>query len=1082
LPPQNFESIAKEYLGILHREYEHAILSGEYTPELSFRPAIDNYFRVLSTHLNSHVRQIFEPKRQGNTGHPDWRFHDSKSMGVFGYAEAKALDPLHTISISTHIDQIRKYLHIGNKVILTDGIDFVFFTPSTEYYKYLSLIQKPIRSKQWHKLSINPALEQEFREFFKEAGSRRVTEEELVRAVAARASQMSLAIKDLTELPVGAGFDSRENRTIAALLELKKILETEHDPALSTAKAFSDFVAQVLAFGLLYAHRVIAGRKYSPTDRYSNIQRFWTDAVYREYSERLRPFRALLQLLGDELNASGTIGSWYDDCRLFLAHIELKEEQKHIPDYHILYEKFLTEFDPQTRFDYGAYYTPQPLAYYAVRLSEAISKCSFGDLSLYGEHNKLIDPCCGTGTFLEQLVVNSPGNTPEASIIGFEILPAPYALAHYRLKMLGTKSLRVSLVLTNTLSDELEGDKKRAPSNLIEEEQSAARLLAKPPLTLVIGNPPSSDSSPHTEGSSFTIIHRLMEDYRPPIKARRDRQNIQKQIQNPFLWFIRWSCNKLLQSENGILVMVVPSSFCEHESYAYARRWLTSMFYKIWVMDIDLDSRTGVRTSSLFNVQQGRSLIAAVRKSRGAKYECQKIIYRSIAHLSKLEKIDELSRKKANSDYLCDYQPIKIDNRTYSFRTSMPYDAEQFDKFWPLYPEGKQPLEGERYIFIRHCSGIKLAPSSIFIHADKNILTRRVRDMSDLRYSVDELQDRWFKGQDKPPSRSKLEDSLRKKMGAAFSKEKRLIVPYSYRPFTTTMAFISESVLQEYARGKNSGTRYRPEIISAFESAGTMGIAVAPATKDIGDQLHRFTTFCWHLPDNDLCSRGNAHIFCNKYPEYKSAKKKWNRTPLNNISSSLNERLLKCKIDVSNDDIVYYVYGILCSEVFLDNFEGALFRVAGAATRPRIPIASKAKLFFSIADCGKILAELERDVTGLKLNEKYTKLEKIFDAAFYLDSFKIDIQAGKIELKSQAGRILLIRPIAKEILNFTVSGYNVIQQWLKIHSYPYFRAEFNRDIFKQLLSLMQCIEKQSETISVLDSHVQKLLKEGAFIT
>jgi hypothetical protein len=116
------------------------------------------------------------------------------------------------------------------------------------------------------------------------------------------------------------------------------------------------------------------------------------------------------------------------------------------------------------------------------------------------------------------------------------------------------------------------------------------------------------------------------------------------------------------------------------------------------------------------------------------------------------------------------------------------------------------------------------------------------------------------------------------------------------------------------------------------------------------------------------------------------------------------------------------------------------------------------------------------------MTEKYTKLEKIFDAAFYLDSFKIDIQAGKIELKSQAGRILLIRPIAKEILNFTVSGYNVIQQWLKIHSYPYFRAEFNRDIFKQLLSLMQCIEKQSETISVLDSHVQKLLKEGAFIT
>lgn len=53
-----------------------------------------------------------------------------------------------------------------------------------------------------------------------------------------------------------------------------------------------------------------------------------------------------------------------------------------------------------------------------------------------------------------------------------------------------------------------------------------------------------------------------MEDFRPPKELRRGRQNIQKQINNPFMQFLRWSCKKLLDSPNhSVLSLVVPLSF-----------------------------------------------------------------------------------------------------------------------------------------------------------------------------------------------------------------------------------------------------------------------------------------------------------------------------------------------------------------------------------------------------------------------------------------------------------------------------------------------------------------------------------------
>ena len=187
----------------------------------------------------------------------------------------------------------------------------------------------------------------------------------------------------------------------------------------------------------------------------------------------------------------------------------------------------------------------------------------------------------------------------EANIIGFEILPAPYALAHYRIAKIAPDYQKVSIVLTNTLSDILEdGPGEGDCTNPFVEEQEIARSLARPPLTLIIGNPPSSDSFSHSDGSDFGIIQDLLNDFRPPATARGARQNTQRQLQNEFIKFLRWAGNKAVETENSIVAFVLPSTFAESPSYKFARRWFVQNFDNFWVLDIDKDGRTGVRTSS----------------------------------------------------------------------------------------------------------------------------------------------------------------------------------------------------------------------------------------------------------------------------------------------------------------------------------------------------------------------------------------------------------------------------------------------------------------------------------------------------
>jgi type I restriction-modification system DNA methylase subunit len=136
------------------------------------------------------------------------------------------------------------------------------------------------------------------------------------------------------------------------------------------------------------------------------------------------------------------------------------------------YETFLTAYDPKLRELRGVYHTPAPVVGYIVRSVDALLKRDFGARGGLAEETKttytrknergeletaqgprvlILDPACATGMFLHEVVEHIrngfqikgnagmwPGYVRDSllpRIFGFELLMAPYAMAHLKLGM-----------------------------------------------------------------------------------------------------------------------------------------------------------------------------------------------------------------------------------------------------------------------------------------------------------------------------------------------------------------------------------------------------------------------------------------------------------------------------------------------------------------------------------------------------------------------------------------------------------------------------------------------------------------------
>lgn len=1068
----SYKSIIKTYLKALQEQYKSAARSGQYTAELSYRVPLDNMEKSLAKEFDPHenIDVILEPSTQGRVGRPDWRIHNKDTMGIYGYIEGKGLSD-QPFDTTPYEAQIKKYLTLGHKLVITDGIDFVFCMDKDREPVVISIIGKDrMGSRDWSTQAVDPRFEVYMREFFRNPSPQQVNEAKLVELVAVRTRMLADDILEFDNIPLEEAMNEDERNAIQLLQGMRELVYNHNDPDLRTGEVFADFTAQVIMFCLLYAHRVLCAADDSPAEKERKINKYITEDISE--GEALTPFRNLMLYLRDNADKGFFINQRIDECIKFLSFVKMTDQQLMHPDYHQLFELFLSKYDARSRFDYGAYYTPKILADYVVKLTNYIVSKDFPGKNIYDDGNTIVDPCCGTGSFIEELMMHDPGDG-SYNLCGIEILPAPYMLANYRMAVLkkqnGTKRNKIDIILANTLSNSVFNGEANEDS-IEGKELIEANRISSLPLKLIIGNPPCSDTSRENVSPDFSIINELMEDFRPPRELRRSRQNTQKQINNPFMQFLRWSCKKLMDSPNhSVLSLVVPLSFLEAESYRYARKYLCSNFTDVWAVAIDADARTGARSDSLFHTLQGRAVIILTRKY-GDSTAIARFHYSDYSHSLKATKeqmlnasIDEIAEKFSTYD---------IDTNTYSFSPVKPFDTEMYKKFWPVSGEN-----GENAIFSNHCSGIKLAPTAIFTHVKAPMLKRRSRDIA--TGGADGAR-AWFAKQDRPPKDEKIiafQNALnqcgdRRAMDQTLSEN---IHPYSFRPFLTSNVLLWKDVLQNYSRVGGGGTRLRPEIIKAYEHNDTIGFAMAHAPKDLNPTLSQFVSFCWYYPDNDMCTRGNSHIYMNQYPERNSDVMNCNIAPT--ILDAVVSMTGGNATEVAKD-LVFYVYAVMCSQVYLDEFEGALFTVNQSDKRARVPIVSDREIFKRIVQLGMKIAALEKfDYKPENiLGYDYDALKAMVPRDFHLknSTHPLDDNEEQLVLTDGTTNINISCPLSLQRLN--ISGYDVIKGvWLKFNSYDFTHCDFTSDDMEKLLDFLNTIATHERYVKKLDEIIAPIL-------
>lgn len=208
---------------------------------------------------------------------------------------------------------------------------------------------------------------------------------------------------------------------------------------------FADLYAQTMAYGL-FAARVNApdGQPFDRAQAYG-------------YLPPANPFlRKLFLDVGEELDGT-VIAPFLDDLALLLKRADMSEIRRdfgrraHTEDPVVhFYETFLAACDPAMRASRGVYYTPEPVVKFIVNSVDAVLRAEFKkSTGLADPEVLLLDPATGTGTFLYYVIrciyetQQRRGQTGAwrdyvqqhllKRLYGFELLIAPYAIAHLKL-------------------------------------------------------------------------------------------------------------------------------------------------------------------------------------------------------------------------------------------------------------------------------------------------------------------------------------------------------------------------------------------------------------------------------------------------------------------------------------------------------------------------------------------------------------------------------------------------------------------------------------------------------------------------
>ena len=740
--------IIKSYLGKIDREFK----TGRAT-EHTHRPALKD----LIEELDSKIKATNEPKRV-ECGAPDFVLRrDGLSIG---YIETKDLGK--SLDEAEDSDQLKRYKRSLPNLILTDYLEFRWFEDGQ-----LRDSARLGRIGKGNKILLDKKgigeTVQLLRLFLESRPQPITTPKDL----SERTAKLAHIIRDT----IVEAFE--KDKASSDLKDLREAFSQVLIPDLNKPEKvteFADMYAQTIVYGLFAARCNHKGPE--------SFQRLGSA---REIP-KTNPFLKKLfeTITGSSLDEEPYV-DFVDDLVQILANTDMekvledfgKRTRQEDPIVHF-YETFLAAYDPKTRERRGVYYTPEPVVQYIVKSVDYILRTRFGlegglahtaDVVEYDREEAILDqqgrpdrskllhtvseerpkvlildPACGTGTFLyavmdfirAEFMKRGDAGLWSAYVrdhllprlFGFELLMAPYAVAHFKLGMLLAgydlpkeqqkqwrydfeADERLGVYLTNTLE---EPPIKIAEAlwglRILSEEASAASIVKRDlPIMVIAGNPPYSNFGMMNRGN---FILKLLNDYKKDLNEKK------LNLDDDFIKFIRWAQWRIEQTGYGILAFITNNTYIDGITHRQMRESLMNMFSEIFIVNLHGNSNKqekttdGIPDENVFDIKQGVAIGVFVKKK--AKRDSSKVYYYDIMG-SREEKYEFLLGKTLETTDFLELNP-QFPNR---FFVPIAETDSAYQEYLPL-----------SSIFNIIGSGLNTDRDRLCIDFDKSVLEKRM--------------------------------------------------------------------------------------------------------------------------------------------------------------------------------------------------------------------------------------------------------------------------------------------------------------------------------------------------------------------
>ena len=974
--------------------YVHSIskkFSYEETSEMGYRTDFEILLKGIFETIN--VKRIDHDARAKGGNKPD--FVVLKNTIPILYIEAKTIGvSLDKIESS---EQMSRYFGYAN-LVLTDYVEFRFYRNGLRYEEPIKIASFDLKHR-----TITP-LPENYDHVSKSLIDFAQSHKEPIRSGAHLAKIMggkAQRIRDNVRQ-----FLANESEKNASILKVYDAIKKQivHD---LTPESFADMYAQTLVYGLFVA------RYYDETpDNFTRreardlvpksnplLRHFFDHIVGADFDVRLEYIVNELCEVFSHANVPELMKQYFSD--------DLWGNTNEGPDPVIhFYEDFLKEYDAELRKKLGAYYTPQPVVRFIVRAVDHILEEEFrlaqglADTSKLpsGTHRvQILDPAVGTGTFIsatiriiyERLIKGGQkGRWPAyvhhdllPRLHGFELMMAPYTIAHLKLGMAFKKTgfwkfnNRLGIYLTNSLEeseirDDLFADSGFAGS-IAEESKEASKIKNRTPIMVVIGNPPYSVSS----ANKGKWILELIKDYKKNLNEKKIN------LDDDYIKFIRFAEHFIERNKNGIVAMITNNSFIDGITHRQMRKHLLETFDDIYILDLHGSSKKkekaldGSKDENVFDIQQGVSISIFVRKN------VEKKTFGSVYH-TELYGVREEKFKSLSESNLQNIEWKKLDyTEPYYFFVPKDFRLEK------SYKKGFRIDE----LFLQFNSGIQTKRDGLVYNFTEKELQTIIDDFSIL--NTFELRNKYKIADDGRDWTIKLAKQ-------DIQAEKGQIVRITYHPFDQRFTYYT-------GKSKRFMAYPRSPLMKSLLKPNLSLITVRNSRRENENNIFISNT----ILDKDAVSPFDNSRFFMLY-QYSDDGLKFS-----NLKKEIVEEIEKFVGKVSPEDIFDYIYAVLHSPAYREKYKEFL-----KIDFPRVPYPKDSASF-------KELVKLGTELRSIHLLES-PKVSRFMTTYPNAGSDKVDklfYKDGNVFINSEQ----YFGNVPETAWNFYIGGYQPAQKWLK---------------------------------------------------